>query len=179
MRKPSLEITVGVALFAISGILFAIAPFRVITALQENIALVIKILLLALVVVGISVAIHYLIPPEFAARHLQKNKIEYLFYATFLGILTPGPVYAVYPILLTLKRKGIHNSILVSYITGQTIIGPARIPLEAGLLGTKFLLYRLFLAVILGPLAGILYSLLSRKFPDKKIYGNGLLKKTE
>lgn len=179
MKKPSLEITVGVALFAISGILFAIAPSRVIAALQENIALIIKILLLALGVVGISVAIHYLIPPEFAVRHLQKNKMEYLFYATFLGILTPGPVYAVYPILFTLKRKGIHNSILVSYITGQTIIGPARVPLEVGLLGTKFFLYRLFLAVILGPLAGILYGLLSRKFPDKKIYGNGLLKKME
>jgi uncharacterized membrane protein YraQ (UPF0718 family) len=56
--------------------------------------------------------------------------------------------------------------VLVSYITGQTLIGPARIPLELGLLGTDFFLFRLFFALIMGPLSGLLYSLLSVKFPD-------------
>lgn len=168
MKKLSSEIRIGIFLLLASGLLMVISLEKVGLVLRENIGISTKILALTMVAVVISVAIHYLVPQDFAEKHLSENKLRYLFYATLLGILTPGPVYAIYPVVLALKRKGIQNPIIVSYITGQTIIGPARVPFEVGLFGIKFFAYRLMLSVIMGPLAGLLYIMISRRFPDNK-----------
>ncbi len=168
MKKLSSEIRIGIFLLLVSGLLMVISFEKVGLVLRENIGISIKILALTMVAVVISVAIHYLVPQDFAEKHLSENKLRYLFYATLLGILTPGPVYAIYPVVLALKKKGIQNPIIVSYITGQTIIGPARVPFEVGLFGIKFFAYRLMLSVIMGPLAGLLYIMISRRFPDNK-----------
>ncbi len=128
--------------------------------------MIIKILYLTCFAVVISTAIHFLLPSDFVKDKLKDNKFIYLFYATVFGILTPGPVYAIYPILVVMKNKGIQNPILVAYITGQTIVGPARIPFEVGLFGLEFFLYRIALSLVMGPLAGVLYILLSKAIPD-------------
>jgi uncharacterized membrane protein YraQ (UPF0718 family) len=161
------EFRVAFFLLLASLLLFVISPQRVGQVLKDNIDFGIKILALSIVAVVISVVIHYLIPADFAEKHLKGNKVIYLVSASILGILTPGPVYAIYPIVFALKKRGIQNPILVSYITGQTIIGPARVPFEVGLFGLKFFLYRLVLSVIMGPLAGLLYIMISKRFPDK------------
>ena len=168
MSRLSLEIRIGILLLLASGLLMVISPEKVALVLRENVGLSIWILLLTIIAVIISVAIHYFVPFDFAEKYLSKNKPRYLLYATLLGILTPGPVYAIYPIVFSLKNKGIQNHIIVSYITGQTIIGPARAPFEIGLLGVNFFLYRVMLAVVMGTLAGFLYILFSRRFPDSK-----------
>ncbi len=167
MRRLPSEVRVGIFLLVATGVLAIISPEKVAQSLSENLGMIVKILLLSIVAVLISVAIHYLVPPDFAEAHLRGNRLRYLVYATLLGILTPGPVYAVYPVVLALKNKGVQNPILVSYITGQTIIGPARVPLEVGLFGIDFFAYRVVLAVLLGPLAGLLYILFSKWLPDK------------
>lgn len=158
----------GILLLILSGLLMILSPAKVAVALRENMAIGIKILLLTVLTVIISVVIHYLFPPDFAEKHLSANKLRHLFAASVLGILTPGTVYSIYPIVRALKKKGIRNPLLVSFLTGQTIIGPARIPLEVGLLGLRFFVYRLLLSVVLGPLAGILYIVISKKLPDKE-----------
>ena len=162
------EIRVGILLLLCSFLLMVISPEKVVPILIESIGISIWILFLTVIAVVISVAIHYFVPHDFAEKYLSKDKKRYLLYATLLGILTPGPVYAIYPIVFSLKNKGIQNHILVSYITGQTIIGPARAPFEIGLLGLNFFIYRIILAVIMGTLAGFLYILVSRIFPDIK-----------
>lgn len=167
MRRLPSDIRIGIFLLLATGVLAIISPEKVAQSLSENAAMIVKILLLSIVAVLISVAIDCLAPPDFAQTHLQGNKLRYLVYAALLGILTPGPVYAVYPVVLALKNKGVQNPILVSYITGQTIIGPARIPFEVGLFGIDFFAYRLVLAVVIGPLAGLLYILFSKWLPDE------------
>ena len=168
MRKLPLEIRAGIFLSLASILLMIISPERVALTLMENVNLIIQILFFTLIAVTISVAIHYLVPIDFAEKYISENKLRYLFYAALLGILTPGPVYAIYPIVFSLKKKGVQNHIIVSYITGQTIIGPARAPLEIGLLGINFFVYRIMLAILMGTLAGFLYFLLSKRFPDNK-----------
>ena len=172
MKKLSSEILVGIALFVASLFLLAISHERVLNAFCDSWYLALKTIFLTILAVGISVVIHFLVPDDFAERYLSGSRLHhwlgYLLYATVLGILTPGPVYAIYPIVMVLKRKGVKNSILVSYITGQTIIGPARIPFEVGLFGLNFFLYRLMLAIPMGVLAGFLYMRLSRYWPDQK-----------
>jgi uncharacterized membrane protein YraQ (UPF0718 family) len=169
-KRPSSEIFIGFILLVASGVLLVISPEKVLDAFRDSWPLAVKTFFLTILAVGISVVIHFLVPDDFAERYLSGKELRhlliYLLYATVLGILTPGPVYAIYPIVLTLKKKGITNPILVSYITGQTIIGPARIPFEVGLFGLDFFLYRLALAVPMGVLAGLLYILFSKVLPD-------------
>lgn len=171
MKRPSSEILIGIALLVAAGVLFLVSPHRVAAAFGDNWFLAIKTMGLTVLAVGISVAIHFLVPDDFAERYLSGRRLRhwlaYLLYATVLGILTPGPVYAIYPIVLALKQKGVKNTILVSYITGQTIIGPARIPFEVGLFGLDFFVYRFLLAVPMGVFAGLLYMLLSTILPDR------------
>ena len=162
------EFRMSIFLVSLSFLLLFIFDKNVLDLLSTNLDMIIKILYLTCFAVMISTAIHYLVPADFVKDKLKDNKIIYLFYASIFGILTPGPVYAIYPILIVMKKKGIQNPILVSYITGQTIVGPARIPFEVGLFGLEFFLYRIALALVMGPLAGVLYILLSKVIPDEE-----------
>jgi|GEM_PF-1819895 len=171
-KKIGREIKVGIGLIVLSIVLFCLSPSRVLDAFSQNIGLIVRILMLTLVAVIISILISFLFPEDFAEKHLKGGKLKYLFIASILGILTPGPVYAMYPIVCALKKKGVENALLVSYITGQTLIGPARIPLEVGLLGLKFFLFRLCLALVMGPLSGALYIFLARIIPDAEKTGS-------
>ena len=159
----------SIFLVLISFLLLLIFDKNVLQILSDNLDMIIQITYLTCLAVVISTVIHFLLPVDFVKEKLKDNKIIYLFYASVFGILTPGPVYAIYPILLVLKNKGIKNPILVSYITGQTIVGPARIPFEVGLFGLDFFLYRIALSLVMGPLAGLLYILLSKLIPDVEI----------
>lgn len=166
LKNIDTDIKVALLLILTSFLLLFIFDKNIGKLLSENLDIIIKILYLSVFAVGISTIIHFLIPADFAGKYLKQNKLLYLFYATIFGILTPGPVYAIYPIVLVLKKKGIQNAVLVSYLTGQTIIGPARIPFEVGLFGVKFFIYRLVLSLIMGPLAGMLYILFSKILRD-------------
>jgi len=167
LRRLPYDIRIAIFLLVGSAVLTLISPEKVARSLSENVGMIVGILLLSIAAVLVSVGIHYLIAPAFVERHLQGNKLRYLVYATLLGIVTPGPVYALYPVMLALRKKGVQNPVLVSFITGQTLIGPARAPLEIGLFGVTFFAYRLALAVVIGPLAGLLYILLSKWLPDR------------
>ncbi|KAA3663375.1 MAG: hypothetical protein DWQ10_00290 [Calditrichaeota bacterium] len=167
-KQRSLEVKIGFSLIAISFLLSFLGKKNLWEIIQTNSPLILKILFLTMIAVAISTAVHFLIPEDFFKKYLRKNKLIYLFTATILGILTPGPVYAIYPIVVLLKKEGINNAILVSYITGQTIVGPARIPFEVGLFGLDFFMYRVVLSIGMGVMAGILYSALSKVFPDEK-----------
>jgi uncharacterized membrane protein YraQ (UPF0718 family) len=166
LKNIPAEFKMSIFLIVLSFALLISFNKNVLELLSDNLDMIIKILYLTCFAVVISTIIHYLLPVDFVKERLKENKVIYLFYASVFGILTPGPVYAIYPILLVLKKKGIQNPILVAYITGQTIVGPARIPFEVGLFGLDFFLYRILLSLIMGPLAGILYILFSKVIPD-------------
>lgn len=167
IKQIAPEYKVSIFLVLISFLFIALFETNLISMVKTNINVIFEILYLTFFAVVISTIIHFLVPISFVQKHLNENKIIYLFYATVFGILTPGPVYAIYPIVHVLKQKGIQNAIIVSYITGQTIVGPARIPFEVGLFGLEFFLYRIALSLFMGPMAGMIYILLSKVLPDK------------
>jgi uncharacterized membrane protein YraQ (UPF0718 family) len=167
LKNISAEYKVSLFLIILSFLLLFIADKNVYKLISDNFEITFKILYLTCFAVAISTAIHFLVPADFVKDKLKDNKLIHLFYASVLGILTPGPVYAIYPILLVMKQKGISNAILVSYITGQTIVGPARIPFEVGLFGIEFFIYRVVLSLFMGPLAGVLYIFFSKLIPDE------------
>ncbi|MCD6490844.1 MAG: permease [Candidatus Njordarchaeia archaeon] len=86
----------------------------------------------------------------------NRNSIYNYAIATAIGIITPGPVYSIFPIVLVLRKKGATEDILISYLTAQTLMGPIRVPLEIVFLGVEFLVFRTIVTVIIGILAGVL-----------------------
>ncbi|MFW9920123.1 MAG: permease [Candidatus Thorarchaeota archaeon] len=85
----------------------------------------------------------------------EQNLIVSLFVISVLGILTPGPIYSIFPIVWVLRKKGIQSHYLIAYLTGQTLMGPMRIPLELYYLGVPFFIFRVISSVILGVFAGL------------------------
>jgi uncharacterized membrane protein YraQ (UPF0718 family) len=167
IHKIGSDIKIAFILLGLSFVMIWIFDIDFLQLLKSNLPVILKIFYLTCFAIVISTIIHFLIPEDLAKKHLKNDSLLNLFYATILGILTPGPVYAIYPIVLELRRKGVSNAILVAYLTGQTIIGPARAPFEIGFFGVKFYLFRIFLAMLMGPLAGMIFIALSRVWPDR------------
>ncbi|MFW9907408.1 MAG: permease [Candidatus Thorarchaeota archaeon] len=85
----------------------------------------------------------------------EQNLLVSMIAITILGIFTPGPIYSIFPIVWVLRKKGIGSHYLIAYITGQTLMGPMRIPLEIYYLGVPFFLFRVFSSILLGVFAGL------------------------
>lgn len=79
------------------------------------------------------------------------------------GVLTPGPLLAYLPLLKTLNSKGLDLSIIVTFITAQTLIGPARLILEVGYFGLPFFIGRLVLALMIATAIGTCFKYLEKK----------------
>ena len=155
-----------ILLFA-TAILYAINPQRVFSKLVEDFDEILLILFITVLAVILSTIINCNLKPEIIEKRLGKSGLKNLFYATLLGMLIPGPVICMYPIFIALKKKGVALPLIVSFITGQTIIGPARILLEIGTLGWHFFIYRVITALFVGVMAGILFGYLDKIIPEK------------
>jgi uncharacterized membrane protein YraQ (UPF0718 family) len=95
-------------------------------------------------------------------KKINKKKLA-IAQASIVGIATPGPIYVMFPITGELKKKRVHPSILVSFLTGQTSIGPIRLMMEAGIFGIPFVFARVVAAFLVSIVAGVLTVPLDKK----------------
>ncbi|MHA1485440.1 MAG: permease [Candidatus Thorarchaeota archaeon] len=70
-----------------------------------------------------------------------RNLLVGLTIVTCVGIVTPGPIYSIFPLIYVLKRKGVGSHYLIAFMTGQTLMGSLRIPLELHYLGLNFFIF--------------------------------------
>jgi uncharacterized membrane protein YraQ (UPF0718 family) len=111
-----------------------------------------KVLPILVIAIVISQIVKVYLENKKIHENFKANK-KNIVKASLIGISTPGPLLAYLPILKTLKEQKIPVSILVGFITGQTLIGPMRIFLEINYFGVEFFIYRLiisfFIAIII------------------------------
>ncbi len=166
--KVRRSILVFLVLLISTAILYSMSPETVYAKLVEDLDEIILILVITVVAVVISSLISCRLKPEFVEKRLNNSGLKNLFYATMLGMIIPGPIICMYPIFIALKKKGVAVPLIVSFITGQTIIGPARILLEISILGWHFFIYRVITAIFVGVLAGVLFGALDRILPERE-----------
>ena len=136
------------------------------TVTLDELISVIPIFLVATFLAGIM---DIWIDKEMVVKLFGKTRlIGGLIFITCLGIATPGPIFAMFPIVLVLQRKGVKSHFLIAFIAGQTMMGPMRIPLELLYLGPTFLLVRTLLAIFSGLMSGLI-ALPFSKWLDKEI----------
>ncbi len=105
-----------------------------------------KVLPILIIAIIASQIINSYIPKEKAQlKENEKNIAK----ASAIGIATPGPLLAYLPLLKTLKDKGLPISIIVAFMTAQTLVGPARLFLEVNYFGITFFIYRVIIAFLI------------------------------
>ena len=107
---------------------------------------------------------------QIITTYLSQEKTEMIFEAnkknmakaSIIGIATPGPLLAFLPLLKTFKKKGVSVSIIVAFITGQTLIGPMRFFLEVNYFGITFFIYRVLIAFLIAMSVAVCFRFLER-----------------
>jgi uncharacterized membrane protein YraQ (UPF0718 family) len=119
----------------------------------------------------LPVIIIAIIASQVIKLYLHKDKIKKVFKenkkniikASAIGMITPGPLVGFLPLLNTLKEKGIQISIIATFITGQTLIGPGRIFFEINYFGITFFIYKLIISFFIAIAIGVCFMLLEKK----------------
>lgn len=120
-----------------------------------------KFLPILIIAIFVSQIVKNLVKEKKIKKAFKENE-KNIAKASVIGICTPGPLLAYLPLLKTLKDKKIPISILVAFITGQTLIGPMRVFLEIGYFGISFFTYRLVISFLIAILVALSFMLLEK-----------------
>lgn len=122
----------------------------------ENLLKLSPILIIAIVVAQI---IDSYLSEETVKKIIKEKSI---IKAAAVGLVTPGPLTAYLPFLKVLKRRGLPLSIIVTFITAQTLVGPMRSFIEVEYFGAMFFIYRVILSFLMAVGVGACYKLLEK-----------------
>jgi uncharacterized membrane protein YraQ (UPF0718 family) len=95
-----------------------------------------------------------------AIKKILKEKKGNTIRASGIGLLTPGPLASYLPFLKTLKKRGLPLSMIVAFITSQTLVGPMRLFLEVEYFGITFFVYRVIISFLIAVSVGMIYHFL-------------------
>jgi uncharacterized membrane protein YraQ (UPF0718 family) len=122
---------------------------------------VLPLLIFAFIAAGM---IQVLIPEEIVTKWVGgQSGWRGILIGCVAGGLTPGGPYVSLPIVAGLARAGAAIPTLVAYLTAWSIYAVARLPMEVGLMGPRFVFVRLCTSFLLPPLAGWITMLLFPK----------------
>jgi uncharacterized membrane protein YraQ (UPF0718 family) len=88
---------------------------------------------------------------------------ETLLAVTLTGLLTPGPLACYLPVLKALRKLGFRLSLIATFVTAQTLVGPGRLFMEVRYFGAGFFIYRVLASFAIALAVGVIYVLLERR----------------
>lgn len=138
----------------------------IVEILQQTVVGFIKVLPILVVAIVVSQIVQSYIPKDKIKDIFKENKKNIL-KSSLIGIATPGPLLAFLPLLRTLKEKGMPISLVVAFITGQTLVGPMRLFLEVGYFGIKFFAYRVVISLIIAIIIGMCFKIFEKHIQFK------------
>ena len=119
-----------------------------------------KMIPLILAAFALGGLLQVLIPSGIFSRWLGPQKgLKAIFLASLLGGITPGSMYVVFPLASGLLKGGAGIGAVIAYILAWDMWPVRRAPLEAALIGWKFVLIKFTLALPLSIAAGFLANL--------------------
>lgn len=97
----------------------------------------------------------------------RKLKGRNIMGASLLGLITPGPLAAYLPLLKVLQSGGLPLSLVATFITSQTLVGPIRAFLEVDLFGPVFFAFRVVASFIIAIGIGVCFHILKKHITPK------------
>jgi len=130
----------------------------------EQLAKLLPILLVAMLIAGFT---EVLLPKKTVETWLSDaSGTRGIAIAWLAGALTPAGTIVGLPIVASLAKVGAGAGVLVTYMTSMALLSFLRVPMEAGIVGTKLTAIRIAASVLLPPIAGLstqaMFALLRR-----------------
>jgi uncharacterized membrane protein YraQ (UPF0718 family) len=98
---------------------------------------------------------------------LLKGERRNIMGASLLGLVTPGPLAPYLPLLKVLQSGGLSLSVVVTFITSQTLVGPLRAFLEVDMFGLVFFVFRVAASFVIAISVGVSFQLLNKHIIPK------------
>jgi len=115
---------------------------------------VLPLLIFAFIVAGM---VQVLLPRELLAKWVgAESGMRGILIGTVAGGLSPGGPFVSLPIAAGLLRAGAGIGTMVAYLTAWSLWAVARLPMEIGIMGWKFVLIRLASTFFFPPIAGLI-----------------------
>lgn len=121
-------------------------------------------ILVAAIVVGKVFSIYV---SEDKVGMLLKGERRNIMGASLLGLVTPGPLATYLPLLKVLQSGGLSLSVVVAFITSQTLVGPLRAFLEVDMFGLAFFIFRVATSFVIAISVGVCFQLLNKHIMPK------------
>ena len=132
-------------------------------SLIKSYEVLLKLLPIFFVIIIITTLINYFLSPKSIMKHFGKDSgIKAWFFAIIGGIISHGPMYAWYPMLSEMRKNGLKDGLLATFMYTRSIKIPF-IPIMIDYFGILFSIL-LFIYIILGGvLQGIIIEALKKK----------------
>jgi uncharacterized membrane protein YraQ (UPF0718 family) len=115
---------------------------------------ILPLLILAFIVAGM---VQVLLPQELLSKWVGvESGMRGILIGTVAGGLTPGGPYVSLPVVAGLLRSGASIGTMVAFLTGWSLWAVSRLPMEVGVLGWKFTLFRIASTFFFPPIAGLI-----------------------
>lgn len=119
---------------------------------------IVPLLIFAFIVAGM---IQVLLPPQMISKWVGvESGMRGILIGTIAGGFTPGGPFVSLPIAAGLFRSGASMGTMVAFLTGWSLWGINRLPMEVGILGWKLTAVRLASTFFFPPIAGLIAQVL-------------------
>jgi len=144
-------------------ILYFIYPTEIIKAIKMFTSIIISLWYIFIIIFVTMVIIDYFLNPKTILKHMnKKNKFKIWFITIIAGILSSGPVYVWYPLLKSLKEKGVTDKYLVAFLYNRAIKIPL-LPIIVFYFSLKYVIILTTVMIIVSIIQGIIIEKITSK----------------
>ncbi|OYT32436.1 permease [Candidatus Woesearchaeota archaeon] len=115
-----------------------------------------KIIPIFIFVIVLMILVNYFFTPKTLKKHISKEagKKRWLI-AVIAGIISTGPIYAWYPMLNEIQKKGNNNGFIAAFLYNRAV-KPALLPLMIFYFSLKFAIVLTIVMIVLSIIQGII-----------------------
>jgi uncharacterized membrane protein YraQ (UPF0718 family) len=137
-------------------ILFLFNSEQTYTALQKSLSTLVTIAPIFLIITLLTALINYLFSPKKLAKHLGKESgFRGYLIALIAGVVSHGPMYAWYPLIVDLKKHGLKSGLVVTFFYARGLKLPM-IPIMIAYFGGMFSVVISLMIIIFSILQGLI-----------------------
>lgn len=153
----------------IYGILYVMMPDRVLLAIRSSGKLFFIILMPLFLVFILMVILNLFLKPAHITQFLGKGTgIKGIILSATAGIISMGPIYAWYPMLKTLREKGVDSSLIAVFL-GNRAVKPFLLPIMISYFGWTYVLILVVFTIFGSIGVGYCVDLLVKEKPSNDI----------
>ena len=143
--------------------LFIFDKNNALVATQKMIAILWTLIPIFIFIIIITALINYYLKPKQILKHFGEDSgIKGILYSVIGGILSHGPMYAWYGMLSDMKKHGLKDSLIVTFLYSRAVKLPL-LPLMIAIFGMSYTIVLNIYIVILAIIQGIIVEKLLHK----------------